>query len=351
MKKISLLLSACALLGLYSCESEQSDNPTTESNILIEVDNQTISIDNSEVATFTVYMDGEDVTAESQIVNITDGGYSPLSSTTFTTLRPGTHTFFAIHPEGNSDKIAVVATSESNLSSTYYRRNIVMKFTATWCTYCPLMTSKITAAKKEYPDRLIEIVSHVDDDYATTTSGNYYTWFGISSLGLPAVNIDLDSSRTYSSTATTTSIIASAQSSMEENPTVAGIKLDTSYDSGLLSIDVETAVTADGDYKIIVLLLQSGYEYSGTTYDHVIFTPLTKYDGESLGEMVASERVQRSYEFDYIKEVGAELDTTQTEVVVCILNGIGDARYAVNNALSAGVNESIDYQYEQIITE
>ncbi len=357
MKKLIALLFLATTIGLYSCESSNEsnenvenneDNTTTEDTLLIEVDTQTISIDNSEVATFSVTLDGEDVTSQSQIINITDGGYEVLSSNTFTTFRPGTHTFYAEYGSKSSDKIAINATSESNLSSTYYRRNIVLKFTATWCTNCPAMTSAIEAASKLYPDRLIEVAAHVSDDYQTTTTATYYTTFGIANYGLPTVVIDMNSDYTIVDK-TYSKIISDAQQSMADNPTVAGIKVNTEYADDKLYVDVESTFVADNNYKILVLILQSGYEYGGDTYDHLVFAPLTEAMGDSLGDLVIGEKIQRSYEFDYKAELGYGLsDTSLTDVVVCIFNEVSEGRYAINNAVSCNVGESMDYQFEPV---
>ncbi len=359
-KFLKSLLNAVALLTaamLVSCSEESTSAPQTEaeeseSQLVIEVDTQSISIDNSEMVTFTVLCDGEDVTSESQIINITDGGYDAIYGYTFTTFRPGTHTFFATYQDLNSDKVAINATSESNLSSTYYRRHIVMKFTATTCTYCPAMSTTIESASKIYPDRLIEVASHSGDDLATTASTAYNTLFGVAYL--PWIVMDMNTNYSFGERVVS-SFTDYAALSIAENPTVAGIKLDTAYESGKLSIDVESTFVADGNYKILVWLLQSGYQYSQTggsddyTQDHVIFTPLTNTYGDSLGDLVVGEKIQCSYSFDYMAEIGYELDTTQTEVVVAILNQTGTATYVVNNALSAGVNDNIDYQFEPIV--
>ncbi|MFI3286153.1 MAG: Omp28-related outer membrane protein [Rikenellaceae bacterium] len=356
---VALLLTTLTMVGCSEESSSTGDNtevetPSDESQLLIEVDTQSISIDNSEVATFTVLLDGKDVTSDSEIINITDGGYDTLHSNTFTTFRPGTHTFFAIYEDMNSDKVSILATSESNISSTYYRRHIIMKFTATSCTYCPAMSSTIEGAAKTYPDRIIEVAAHSGDELSTNTSNAYNTLFGVQYL--PWIIVDMNANYSFGDRVISKFNDCMTQSTTD-NPTVCGIKLDTNYEDGKLSVDVESTFVADDNYKILVWILQSGYTYSqtggtdGYTQDHVIFTPLTDTYGDTLGDLVVGEKIQRSYSFDYIAEIGAEIDTTQTEVVVCILNETATATYAVNNALSCGVNDSIDYQFEPIVEE
>ncbi|MFR9527432.1 MAG: Omp28-related outer membrane protein [Rikenellaceae bacterium] len=348
MRKLFLLLSLSLCTGFYSCQSsDEDDNDTsTSGTLVIEVDTQSFSVDEEESVTFTVLLDGDDVTSDSQIINITDGGYDLLDSNVFSTLRPGTHTFFALYGSMNSDQVSVLATSESNLSSTYYRRNIIMKFTATSCTYCPTMGTIIESAMKSYPDRLIEVAVHNNDELSTTVGNTYGTQFNIQSL--PSVVIDMNEDYLLTSTTgSVANIIATAEQSTSENPTVVGITAETTYSDGKLSVDVEATFVADGNYKLLIYTLQSGYSYeqSGTysddyTQDHVITTALTDASGDDLGSIVISEKIKESYEISY------NYDTDQTEVVVCILNQVG-TYYYVNNAISMGVNESVAYQFEQ----
>ncbi len=348
-----MLLSLAVCASLYSCEA--TDDSAAQGSLTIEVDTQSISLDDDEAATFTVLLGSKDVTAESQIINITDGGYTALDSNVFSTLRPGTHTFFAIYGEQNSDRVGVNAISSSNLSSTYYRRNILMKFTATWCTYCPTMTTSIEAAMKEYPDRLIEVAVHSSDDLETGTSASYVSQFGV--LNLPWAIVDMNNSYFGSDdTINSLTMIEAAKQSMIDYPTVCGIALETSCVDDVLTVDVEASFVADGKYKMLAWILQSGYNYdqSGTndtsyTQDHVIFTCLSEdATGDLLGELIVNERVEKTFTFDYseLLTAGYEFDSyDDVEIVVCILKEEG-ASYYVNNATSAGVNESVPYQFE-----
>ncbi len=379
MKKLFMLFAATAML-FSSCDSEadttvtdpdvdvnggddDDDDVTTtnpdedlEYDLLIDVSAESISIDKGETATFTVTYFGEDVTDEALIVDVTSGGYEIMDGNEFSTLRPGIHTFFAMHDNHSSEKISILATSESNVSNTFYRRNLVTKFTATWCTYCPAMTTAIEMAKRLYPDRLCEMAIHSSDELSIDS---YYSSYSsaMNVVGLPTVGIDMD--KDFSTTVkSSTWIASSAEQSMKNNPTVVGIKADVTLDGTVLNIDIESTYVADGTYKIVVALLQSGFNYSQTgtddtsyTQDHVLrgffqASPL----GDMLGDLIAGERVENHYELDL--ETTLDQDTIdRTEILVCILNDVGDAVYHVNNVITCGIGESVDYQYEPILDE
>ncbi len=140
---------------------------------------------------------------------------------------------------------------------------------------------------------------------------------------------------------------------MKENPTVAGLKMNTTMDGSKLKVDVESTVVEDNEYKIVVLVLQNGfnYDHAGTTdanyrQNHVLRVALTSPFGDSLGDLVVNEIVRKSYELDL-----TDVDTETVEVVAFMLNNVGDARFLVNNAVSCGVSESVDYQFEPIVEE
>lgn len=363
MKKLLLLLSCISLISLTACdesstsnENEQENNETTGDTIEIYLSSQAINIDESESATFSVLLNGvEDISDSAQIINITDGGYDVLKSLDFTTYRPGIHTFFATYGDLTSSQISLTANSESNLSSTYYRRNIVFKFTGTWCTYCPAMSTAIDLAKYQYPDRLIEIAVHNSDSLAVDAGDELYSYCDIS--GLPSVSIDMNKDYTFA-TRSSTLIVEKSLLSLEENPTTAGIQIETYIENGTLNIDIEATFTADGDYKIAAALLQSdfNYEQTGTTdtsyrQNHVLRGFFqTNTLGDSIGSMVTQQKHTQHYEYALPSTI-TDADLEQCSVVVYILNNIGNSIYSINNAAECALGESSPYQFEPILTE
>ncbi len=361
MKKLLLLLSCFSIFALTACEesigeNEDNNTQTTDDTIEIYLTSQAINIDQSESTTFSVMLNGvEDISDEAQIINITDGGYEVLKSLDFTTFKPGIHTFFATYGSLTSSQISLSANSESNLSSTYYRRNVVFKFTGTWCTYCPAMSTAIDLAKYKYPDRLIEIAVHNSDALAVEAGDEIKSYCDIP--GLPSVSIDMNKDYTFT-TSSSSLIVDNALKSLEENPTAAGIQVETSIDSGKLNIDIEATFTADGEYKIAAALLQGGFNYeqsgtSDTSYrqNHVLrgffqTNPL----GDSIGEMVKQQKYEQHYEYTLPSSITDE-ELEQSSVVVYILNNIGNAVYVVNNAAECTLGESSPYQFEPILTE
>ncbi len=358
MKRFLNITALLSLLFVSACDKAPETETPDSGNGTIEifVDSQAINIDNSEVATFSVILNGnEDITDKAQIINITGGGYDVLKKSNFTTYRPGIHTFFATYGNLTSSQISISATSQSNLSSTFYRRTVVHKFTGTWCTHCPSMSKAIELAKYKYPDRLIEVAVHSGDQLAIDQGDEFKNFFDIT--GLPSVIIDMDAS-SLTGMANASLIVEKAKSSLESNPTTVGIKLETSIVGDKLNIDVEATFTADGKYKIAAMLLQSGfnYEQSGTSdasyrQNHVLrgFYQ-TDVLGDSIGERLAQERYQQHWEQPLPADITSE-QLAASSIVVYVLNERGDALYTINNAAECTLGESSPYQFEPIITD
>ncbi len=366
MKKNLYLLFAAFTAAMFACSCDQTitddDVDTDISEVLIlSADKESINLDIQEKATFTVTMNGEDVTADATIIDISLGGYEELTSTQFTTLRPGTHTFFAIYDGNISETTSIVGTTETGLSDIYYRRNIVFKFTATWCSYCPNATSAINAASILYPDRLVEIAIHSGDDLEV--SGVVNTWSSLVGgvAGYPTVCIDSNSEYNTTGTPVATNLVTQAKASLAAEPTTVGIKLESSLDDHTLTVDVENHFIEAGNYKLVVAFLQSGfnYEQTGTTdedyrQNHVVrwfFTNSMSGDllGENSGDCAVGERVQSQYVVELDSSVDLTDDLLETfEIVAFVMKQTDSGSYHVNNAAEVGIDELSDYQYEPI---
>ncbi len=363
MKKLFFVLSMVSAALLFTaCEPESNggDDPNTSDTtatetvkLLLTVDKSAINLDNQELATFTVSYDGEDVTDEADIINITDGGFDILSTNTFTTFRPGEHTFYATWDKYSSDDVVIEALTDSDFSNIYYRRNLFMKFTATWCSYCPAMTTCIEQVQGMYPDRIVELAMHSSDELSTDITDKYVSTFGVA--GFPTGLIDMNNNFMTTSRSAT-QFYSWALQSLEENPTAAGIKMSVEAEGvSKLTIDTEVTVAEDGNYKIIVACIQSGFQYSQTgtndanyTQDHVLramlqqntYGDMLNADGSVQGELFA-----KTYEANLTG--CTEDDIANMAVLVIVLNEYSPGVYYVNNVQECAVGESKDYEYER----
>ncbi len=340
---------------LLSCKGEKVETGILE----LKVSTDKIDIDASESVVFTVELDGKEQT-NFDIINVTDGGFSVLSSNEFTTTRPGTYKFLAKQGNNLSAEVEVTSYRLSEVKDNHYKRSVVFKFTATWCTYCPVVTEVIKLAQSKMPDRIIELAAHSSDILATTPSEALVEYF--SAYSLPSVNIDMQHNELYVEKVLDMEIRRDVEDLREENPATTGLKFSTSIDeNNLITIDLETEVTKDNDYRLVVALLVDSYAYAQTgTIDpdykqsHVLTTIINSEEedilGEYLGSLVKGERVQKTYTYkfdklDQIKNLGFGQDIKDCSILVYTLNKVGET-YQINNANICLIGESVDYEYE-----
>ncbi len=352
-----ILAALAALLLIVSC----SESSQPEEKFVLLVDKEEIDLDTQEKATFTVKLDGEDITSSATIINTSYGGYEKLTSNEFTTLSPGTHTFFATYDGNVSETVSVVGTTATGLSNIYYRRNVVFKFTGTWCAYCPSATTAITAANILYPDRLVEIAIHSGDDLEVSgvVSAMSTVVGGVS--GYPTVCIDANKSYKTTGSPVATNLVTQAKSSLADEPTTVGIQLESKLDGNTLTVDVENHFIEAGNYKLVVAFLQSGFTYDQTgatdenyQQNHVLrwfFTNSMTGDplGENNGDCVVGERVPSQYVVELDNSINLSDDLLDTFTIVAyVLKEVEENTYHINNAAEIGINELSDYQYEPI---
>ena len=327
-----------------------STDELSETLLTIEASNTQISIDENQSTQFVVMFGEKDVTSEASIINITDGGYETLNQNLFTTLRPGKYEFIATYKEHTTTKPALVsAYAGEALSGDYYRRNIIFKFTGTWCTYCPAMGEVINMLKKDNPDRYIEVAIHDGDELTQKWTSSFKNKFGIQNL--PSVIIDTNKDL-IGTNPVKPQIALLIETSNKQNPTVSGLKMQTQEEAGKVTIDVEANVLEDNKYLLSVVLLVNGYQYDqlGTNdpdfkQNHVLTSHFQDLaDGEDLGQLVKNETVKRQYTLD----VPDGIDPSRIEIVAYIQNQVSPGVFNTNNAIVCSLGDSQDYQFEQL---
>ena len=294
-----------------------------------------------EAVTFTVTDNDRDVTALSQIFDLTTGN---VLTGAFSTEKPGAYQFAAVYDGRTSPAVSVNVQSSTATTDTYFRRVLVLKFTATWCTYCPNMTSALETVEGAYPGRMIILAMHSDDAYALAEEPALARAFGVD--GLPTSVFDYRETASYS----VALLKAKVKRSLTEFPAVCGIALQSKTEDGKIKVDATVRFQQTGDYKIGCVLSEDGVHAPGTIgskdgyYHHVARAFATNATGLDIGNRAAGEEYTKTFEFE--ADDAWALDNCH--VVVFILNKqTGDNEvYYVNQAATCPVNGSSDFAYE-----
>lgn len=206
-------------------------------------------------------------------------------------------------------------------------RSLAMRFTATWCGYCPMMGKAFDMAKDQM-DGSLELVSLHGSKSDLEFSGTNQLGRRFAIDGYPTGVVDARASiPNYESTATTASVaVQVAQETKESYPTVSGIAVD-SYISGTeLTVFVPIYFHKADTYRVTVLLLEDGivgYQNGGgNSYTH---NDVARYAFTSMsGESVKIESDNTVWSNVYTAKVSTAWNPENLKVLVYVERPYGD---------------------------
>lgn len=209
----------------------------------------------------------------------------------------------------------------------FVHRSLAMRFTATWCGYCPNMGSAFDLAKSQMSGSLELVSLH--------GGGSDYEFYGTDDLanrfrvtGFPTGVIDSRASiPNFTSSSTTASVAMEvAQETQNAYPSKTGIALNSSLDGTSLTVDLSLYVKEADSYHVTVLLLEDGivgYQNGGgNSYVHndVARLALTSMSGESV-------RIAEDYQIwtsTYSATVNSKWNADNLKVLVYVEKPYGD---------------------------
>ena len=222
---------------------------------------------------------------------------------------------------------AVDASLARWTEKSFASRSLAMRFTATWCGYCPMMGKAFDIAKDRM-DGSLELVSlhGSESDLEFSGTGQLGRRFAIG--GYPTGVVDARASiQNYSSSDYTASLVEQvAQETKKSYPTVSGIAVD-SYISGTeLTVFVPIYFHKADAYRVTVLLLEDGivgYQNGGgSNYTH---NDVARYAFTSMsGESVKIESDNTVWTNVYTARVDSAWNPDNLKVLVYVERAYGD---------------------------
>ena len=188
----------------------------------------------------------------------------------------------------------------------FHHKSLVMRFTADWCGYCPLMGKAVNLALQQHPGKLEAVNVHgggslYEFSQYTDLANQYHV------QGYPTGYVDgRREVQNYSAYTSTAQNINQYMTETEANyPVSSAIGLKSSLSGRKLSLDVNLFLREPADYKVTVLLLESGiigsqidyYEGNHTDYHHdlVARMALTNVTGDRFTTEDECERKDLQY--------------------------------------------------------
>ncbi|MFI3286146.1 MAG: Omp28-related outer membrane protein [Rikenellaceae bacterium] len=342
MRKIHYILTLALFSLLFSCVGQKE--PASAFSVTISASQPNISVDEGESVKIRVKNHSIDVTDQAEVYYTEAGEEVAVEGGIFVATKSGEYTFSARYSGVEAEGHAVVrAYTNDELTSEFYRRNLVMKFTGTWCVNCPAMGVAITEVEHAMPNRIVEVSMHCYDELMVDESIKVATDNSFSVL--PITFVDMSSN---TSTSSASRIKALVEESISGNPTTSGVKVSTLINGSSLNVEVGVTSSQTNNYKLAVALVVDNYNYPQTGADSpdykqnkVLRLYMSELYGDSLGSIEADKETTKSYTV----ELPSEALTSESRVVAYVLNEV-NGKYVVNNATECVIGESIDYMYE-----
>lgn len=240
----------------------------------------------------------------------------------------------------------------------FFHRSLMMRFTATWCGYCPQMGHGVDIATGLAPDKIEAVAIHgPSSQLASPQSSVLESQFKIG--GYPGGVVDYRAEiKNYSNYAYTATTIINAMKETEANYTaVTGIALTSSLNERTLNVEGTVYVKKADTYNITVMLLESGIvkaqtdysvpSYNNATYVHNNLLRMTVSNIQ--GDSFKVESDNSEYKFNYTATVPAAYNLDNMRILVFIQRPFGTqnriqskeyGNYYVDNAVSARIGET-----------
>lgn len=149
----------------------------------------------------------------------------------------------------------------------FHHTSLMMRFTATWCGYCPFMGEAVAIALENNPGKLLNMNLHPSSsDLAFAGTGKLENVYSIG--GYPSGILDgRREVPNYTNTSVTANYITNYVYETENNYTVStAISGESAFSDNTLDIDLTIFFKEKGEYKLTVVLLEDGIIGNQTDY-------------------------------------------------------------------------------------
>lgn len=249
---IILLLSISYFFA--SCTG-QEDEANSEIPILI-LDKTMIRADGKEQVSFRVESAGRDVTSQSVIHCQEDSKVLP--NPFFTTSKVGLWTFYATY-QGQQSRTVELKSTESVL---YERHVCLMKFTGTWCTFCPTggRTIQYVLEDKKYKNVHLLAFYGGSPKEPMLIPETDLLMKRLQSNSYPTMYIDMREGGSVS----LNKLRESLDRSLDDYPAYYGVGITSKLtsDESMATVDVEIAAGITSSYRVILYAVEDNLVYA-----------------------------------------------------------------------------------------
>lgn len=242
-------------------------------------------------------------------------------------------------------------------NKSFYHRSLVMRFTATWCGYCPLMATALHAAMEKAPGKLVPLNLHGNGSdlvfNKVSILMNQYAIEGYPS-GIVDGRRDVPNYNDYNVTAS--KIVSFMEETEAYYPVASAIGVESALEGRQLDADVLLFLRYPDDYKVTVILTESGI--IGKQTDYMAGVTHTDYQHDDvarvamssvLGDDITTTEEQTGIKRHYSVTVPTQYNLDNLQLVVYVQRAFGSQTviasgdyggYYADNAVAVPVGET-----------
>lgn len=238
-------------------------------------------------------------------------------------------------------------------SKEFWHRSLAMRFTATWCGYCPNLATGFAKAVSQYPNKIEQLNLH-----PTSSNLGFSGTSALSNIfnvtGYPTGMIDYRSRiGNYASDYAATTVVDAVKETEKNYPVKTGISFSSSVSGSTLNLNVKLYIKEKGDYKVTAVLLEDniiGYQNGGgDNYNHSSIARVAITD--ITGDAVSTSEDNKTVSKNYTATIPSSCDKNNLRVLVYVLRQYGSQTiirtadygdFYVDNAISAAVGTTQD---------
>lgn len=237
----------------------------------------------------------------------------------------------------------------------FVHKSIVMRFTATWCGWCPRMNKTILRAQEMYPDKITYLAIHGGgSDLYWNQSDDLMAQYGV--RGFPTGLVDCRTTISNGEIeATATKVVNAVKETESTYGTLTGIAISSSWDGENIKADINVYAKKAGTYKLMVLVVEDGIINPQDDYEEGYHSSYTHNCVVRSGSAISSEfevakdnMVQHS---SYFTNVPSVCKKDKLRLVAYVQRKFGSdpviqssssfGEYFVDNSVDVKVGESI----------
>lgn len=363
MKRYLLLLPLIAVScsGYQDPDELKSGEPV--SPFTLSVDKPSIESDGKDAATFTitdanglVLTDDEHIRNTSFHIEETDEWRSGLGSdevpNLFSSIIDGTYTISAMYSGVECENKVTVKSQNRSKYELFHKNVAIYRLTGTWCQYCPSMTEALENVDEYTKDHSIVMEFHNADEYSVPYNSTMdlasfiLGRFGTEDDGYPYCVYSISEG---SGKRTVNDIQRFVKNRLFEDAARTGIKASSEVRDGVLTVNAVVKASMAGKYDLGMAVLKdnciptSAEAYEDVYNDVVLGISGNFYamssDGSFSLEAGAEKDIEKTWESDVLKSAVSDCRVVLFTLVE------RDGKVIIDNTVTFGVGESVDYRY------